>query len=457
MEHDSTSVGVFAAQQHQGTFDSLSTPHAIPLTLLSCSDGQLLHIRKPEAQSRTWPSIPEGENAARGVTLEAQSEEPPAKKQRIECMACNQGFTKRKSLYRHQKRCNNTSPESYRCGECGRNCSRPDILHRHVQSTHQGRPRRRPQGPGNLTQQTSFDTAQESQGSESQPQSIQGTTTPIHSDSPFVFTGENPTESFTNLVSFSETIDTVASVLATSEQHAQAHPHTFTTPAADPNLQSSEHVAILSENDWTPDQSSISYQETSISTSSHELTPATSESSPASFFDEVNLTTDREIERDTEIAADAALAAAVEQKLSLLDVPYASAKPVWEGRNLRPRKIHNPLPCPLCGVERGNSSDDDGEVKTHLERHRKTMEAITFNTAVPDSKVTCTDCDIPFLDIRDLRRHQQSVQHDQGCGFLFDHYRRDPEGKCTGHHPPTTEGQASPDHQRFKNYLRGWE
>jgi hypothetical protein len=235
----------------------------------------------------------------------------------------------------------------------------------------------------------------------------------------------------------------------------QTDSQAFMTLAAELDLQNSGCVAVSSEFDWTPDQSSIGYQRTSISALSTELTPATSKLSSASPVHEFATTANGEIDDDAELAtlaADAALAAAVGQRLSLQDVPYASAKPVWQGRNLRSRRIHNPTPCPLCGHEFGHHPKDTAEVKRHLERHKKRMGAITFNT-VDDTEATCTECQIHFLDTRDLVRHQQSVRTGRWCGFRFNHYN----GDCNGHHPREIEGQANPDHYRFEKALRHWE
>ena len=242
-------------------------------------------------------------------------------------------------------------------------------------------------------------------------------------------------------------------MLTTFEHHTQTYSQAFTTSATVPHLQSSAYVAVSSEDDWSPDQDSTSYQDTPIEASSNGLTPATSKLSPASFVHEVATTTSREIDDDAELAADAALAAAVEHKLSLHDVPYLSAKPVLDGRNLRPRRIRNPTPCPLCGHEFGNGPKDEGEAERHLQRHMTQMKAIDSDTVSNLEANTCTDCQTHFLDVRDLKRHLRSAQGRQRCGLTFDHY----EGTCTGHHPPIIEGRANQDHSRFKVFMREWE
>jgi len=82
------------------------------------------------------------------------------------------------------------------------------------------------------------------------------------------------------------------------------------------------------------------------------------------------------------------------------------------------------------------------------------MEAITYNT-VDDSEAVCFVCQIHFLDIRDFRRHQESVRTGRGCGFEFHHY----DTKCNGHHPRKFRTYENPDHLRFEEALRlvlGW-
>lgn len=230
----------------------------------------------------------------------------------------------------------------------------------------------------------------------------------------------------------------------------------LTTPAKFSDLESSGYAAVSGPDGWTPDQSIVDYQGTSASDLSTELTPATSKLSPASFVNEVTTLANRRIDEDAELAAladDVALAAAVERQLSLLDVPYPNLKPASQGRNLRPRRIDHPTPCPLCGYEFGYALGDDGKVKPHLERHRNRIEAIASDT-VSDSKASCTDCQIHFLDTRDLVGHQQSVQFDRGCGFTFNHHGKQ---ECSGHHPRTIGGQMNPDHDLFTKSLRKWE
>jgi hypothetical protein len=415
-------------------------------------------ILEAELWSNALPSVPDEEEATdsvgatstSGITPESQSGQPPAKKQRIkcECALCGTSFTERKSLYRHQKRCkdhcaqSNTSPESHQCGECGEVCSRLDVLQRHVQSTHQGQPRRRPQGSGNAPQRISFDTALESQGSEPQPQVMNTTTPGLWKDSSFVFTLQDPTTCYTDAVSYSDTVITTF-VPATYEHHAQIYSQAFTTPAAVPDLQSFGYGTISSEDDWSPDQNSISREGTSVS---NDLTPATSKSSAASSAPEVATKSDGDTDDDADLAALA------DRSLNFLDVAYASANPVSRGRNLRPNQIRFPTPCPLCGDELGNGPNDNGEIKIHLERHRSRMEAITYNT-VDDSEAVCFVCQIHFLDIRDFRRHQESVRTGRGCGFEFHHY----DTKCNGHHPRKFRTYENPDHLRFEEALRHWE
>ena len=431
---------------------------------------------RPEAEfwSNPLPSVPEEEEttdstgaaSASGITPEAQLREPPAKKRRIECTGCKKGpFSANKSLYRHQRTCkdycaqSNTSPESHQCGECGEICSRLDILQRHVQSTHRGQPRQRPQGSGDAKQQVSFDTASEPPRSEPQPQVVITTTPGLWNDSPFVFARQDPSECHTGSwvpektvdlggprSTFLDTNDITSPMLATYEHHAQIYSQAFTTPAAVPDLQSSGYIAVSSEDDWTPDQNSTSQEEPSVSAPSNDLTPATSKSSPASSAHEVVTEPDGDRDDDTDLAALA------DRSLNFSDVPYASANPVSQGRNLRPNQIRFPTPCPLCGDELGNGPNDNGEVKLHLERHKSRMEAITYGT-VKDYEAHCIVCQIHFLDIRDLRRHQESVRTGRGCGFEFDHYG----AKCTGHHPREFRIYVNPDHLGFKEALRHWE
>ena len=393
-----------------------------------------------------------GAASASGITPESQLREPPAKKRRIECTGCKKGpFSANKSLYRHQRTCKdycaqfNTSPESHPCGECGEICSRLDILQRHVQSTHQGQPRRRPLGSGNATQRISFDAASESQGSEPQPQVVNTTTPGLWNDSSFMFTGQDPTQPNTTAVPYSNTNDAFTSMQAMYGHHPQTSSQASATPAAELDPQSSGYVTISSEDDWSPDQNSISQEGTSVS---NDLTPATSKSSAASSAPEVATKSDGDTDDDADLAALA------DRSLNFLDVAYASANPVSRGRNLRPNQIRFPTPCPLCGDELGNGPNDNGEVKIHLERHRSRMEAITYNT-VDDSEAVCFVCQIHFLDIRDFRRHQESVRTGRGCGFEFHHY----DTKCNGHHPRKFRTYENPDHLRFEEALRlvlGW-
>jgi hypothetical protein len=450
---------------------------ATPPPRLSAFLHEAIPPGRPEVElwSNSLPSVPEGEaidycsvgaTSASGITPETQSE-PVAKKRRIECTGCKKGpFGANKSLYRHQRTCkdycaqSNTSPESHPCGECEEICSRLDILRRHVQSTHRGQPRRRPPGSGNAPQRISFDTAPEPQRSEPQPQVVITTTPGLWNDSPFVFAGQYPTEFHTGSwvpektvdlggprSTFLDTNDITAPTLATYEHHAQIYSQAFTTPAAVPDLQSSGYIAVSSEDDRTPDENSTSQEEPPISAPSNDLTPATPKSSPASSAHEV--ATEPDGDRDD----DADLAALADRSLNFSDVPYASANPVSQGRNLRPNQIRFPTSCPLCGDELGNGPYDNGKVKLHLERHKSRMEAITYGT-VKDYEAHCFVCQIDFLDIRDLRRHQESVRTGRGCGFEFDHYGT----KCTGHHPQDFFGTyVNPDHLSFKEALRHWE
>jgi hypothetical protein len=427
---------------------------------------------RPEAGlwSSALPSVPEEEEAtdrsgdqgslgsvgatsASGITPESQSRERPAKKRRIECTGCKKGpISANKSLYRHQRTCKdycaqfNTSPESHPCGECGEICSRLDILQRHVQNTHQGQPRRRPQGSGNVTQRISSDTAPEPQGTEPQPQVMNTTTPGLWKDSSLMFTLQDSATCYTGAVSCSDTNDIIASALATYEHHAQIYSQAFMTTAAEPNLQSSGYITVSSEDDRTPDRNSISQEGTSVSAPSNDLTPATSNSSTVSSAHEVAAKPDGDTDDDAELAALA------DRSLNFSDVPYASANPVSQGRNLRPNRIRFPTPCPLCGDELGNGPNDNGEVKMHLERHKSRMEAITYNT-VDDSEAVCIYCQIHFLDIRDLRRHLESVRTGQGCGFEFDHCG----ANCSGHHPRNFRAHEIRIHLRFEEALRRWE
>jgi hypothetical protein len=225
--------------------------------------------------------------------------------------------------------------------------------------------------------------------------------------------------------------------------HHQTSSQASATPAAELDPQSSGYVTISSEDDWSPDQNSISQEGTSVS---NDLTPATSKSSAASSAPEVATKSDGDTDDDADLAALA------DRSLNFLDVSYASANPVSRGRNLRPNQIRFPTPCPLCGDELGNGPNDNGEVKIHLERHRSRMEAITYNT-VDDSEAVCFVCQIHFLDIRDFRRHQDSVRTGRGCGFELHHY----DTKCNGHHPRKFRTYENPDHLRFEEALRHWE
>jgi hypothetical protein len=286
------------------------------------------------------------------------------------------------------------------------------------------------------------------------------TTTPgLWNDSPFVFAGQYPTEFHTGSwvpektvdlggprSTFLDTNDITAPTLATYEHHAQIYSQAFTTPAAVPDLQSSGYIAVSSEDDRTPDENSTSQEEPPISAPSNDLTPATPKSSPASSAHEV--ATEPDGDRDD----DADLAALADRSLNFSDVPYASANPVSQGRNLRPNQIRFPTPCPLCGYEFGRGPNDRGDVEMHLERHKIRINAIDTGT-VRDSEAECTVCQVHFLDVRDLDRHRQSVQRRQKCGFTFHHH----EGNCAGHHPPTIDGRKNLDHHGFKTFLRKWE
>jgi hypothetical protein len=390
-----------------------------------------------------------GANFIGGIASVSNSGEPTPKKQCIEsfkCAGCNEIIAAKNALLRHQRGCDkycaktNTSLSSYKCQVCGLTVKRLDTLRRHVQRKHEDQGSGRPQDSGSIVQQGSFDTALESQGSEFQPRAV---TYPLNVASN-AFTGSDSTNCYNNAFQYSDTNDIIASELATGEYQIETYPQAFTTPAAEPDLQTSGYVGFWPEVDWTPDQSGISYQGTSISASSNELTPATSKLSPASFVHEVATTADHEIN------ADAELAALADRSLNL-NVPYLSAKPVSQGRNLRPRRIRNPIPCPLCGEELGIGPEDGEKVQQHLQRHLERIQAIDKDT-VSGSEPTCIHCKIDFLDPRDLARHSESARTTRSCGFQFDHL----EGKCTGHHPQEID-QTNPDHHRFKNALRQWE
>jgi hypothetical protein len=408
-----------------------------------------------DAEHRGEDTRAVGANFIGGIAPLSNSGEPTPKKQRIEsfkCAGCNEIIAAKNALLRHQRGCNkycaktNTPLSSYKCQVCGLTVKRLDVLRRHVQRKHEDQGSGRPQDSGSIVQQGSFDTLLELQGSE-QPSAI---TRPWDVSS-FEYTALDSITYKNNAGPYWHTTDITAVELADVDQ-MEIDPQIFTTPAATPDLQSSGYVGLPSEDDRALDQSGISYQGTSTSASSNQLTPATSKLSPAGSVHEVAATVDCEVDDDARLVADAALVVAMEQKLSLHEVPYASAKPVSQGRNLRSRRIRNPIPCPLCGDELGNGPNDNGEVKLHLDRHIKRMKAITVNT-VHDSEAFCTDCRIHFLDTRDLKRHRESVRTDGGCGFLFIHINEE----CTGHHPPTTEGQTNPDHDKFTDSLRKWE
>jgi hypothetical protein len=297
-----------------------------------------------------------------------------------------------------------------------------------------------------VTQRISSDTAPEPQGTEPQPQVMNTTTPGLWKDSSLMFTLQDSATCYTGAVSCSDTNDIIASALATYEHHAQIYSQAFMTTAAEPNLQSSGYITVSSEDDRTPDRNSISQEGTSVSAPSNDLTPATSNSSTVSSAHEVAAKPDGDTDDDAELAALA------DRSLNFSDVPYASANPVSQGRNLRPNRIRFPTPCPLCGDELGNGPNDNGEVKMHLERHKSRMEAITYNT-VDDSEAVCIYCQIHFLDIRDLRRHLESVRTGQGCGFEFDHCG----ANCSGHHPRNFRAHEIRIHLRFEEALRRWE
>ena len=395
-------------------------------------------------------------NDIRGATLRPQSEgEPPLKKRRIECVPCDKTFTQYKSLYRHLSRSKAHQAESiHRCDECGQDFTRVDSLQRHVSKLHGGQGSGMLRELGSDTQQGPTHDAQEFQGGQP-PHTADITSICIWDDSLITFAPQDPTEGHTDAVSYSDTETTVAPQLATSEHQTGEEPYTLTTPAAAVDLLSFDDVAFWSEDYWNLDHSIASLHETSISVASNEVAPASSTQSLASRDQEVTHTAGCETDDDadlTSLAASAALAAALEQKLTLFDVPYASAKPVSQGRNLRPRRIQNPMPCPLCGYELGHGLDDKGEVATHLEKHLKRMADIQLN-AVSDSEATCTDCQIHFLDTRDLARHQRTVETGRTCGFTFVHR----EGDCTGHHPRMIGNRTNFDHHYFELSLRHWE
>lgn len=424
---------------------------------------QLFYPENPWPRSQTLPSVIEEEDGDRGesccstgasgTTPSSNPGEPAAKRQRIECTGCNETFGVRKSLLRHQRGCKrysakfSTPLESYLCDDCGLSFGRPDTLRRHVQRLHGGQQNVRLQDSATITQQSSFDTAEKSQGSAVQAQTINSTTKSPSNVSSFAFIGLDSTNCYTNVVPYSNTSYSSLSGLATCEFEMDIDPQVLTTPAAIPNSQASEHAAVSGPDGWTPDQSSISYQGTSARASSSRTTPATSKLSPDSPILGDATTADRDNGDDTDLATLA------DRFLNLFDVPYASANPVSQGRNLRPNLIRFPMPCPLCGDELGNGRYDRGDARKHLERHMQRMEAITMDS-VSDSEAYCTDCQIHFLDTRDLVRHQQSVLRSGDCGFTFSH---DSKGDCAGHHPPRIEGQANPDHCQFENALRHWE
>jgi hypothetical protein len=408
---------------------------------------------------------PEGANSTRGSALEPQSREPPAKKQRIEsdlieCVPCDKIFTEKRSLYRHQRESDahctqhKSPPESFSCDQCGKVYRRLDYLRKHIRKSGHvsrlfgGQPDGVHQEMRNVTQQYSSHASQPSQRSLSRPQDTNVATTLLWSDSTLAFARHDPTECYASTAYYSGVGDTIDSVLATYQRQTETYSQAFAISAAVPDLASLGCAAASSEHDWTADQSSIINQGTSFSAPSNEMTPAASKLSPASFVIEV--ATEADHDKDD----DAGLAALVDRSLNLLDVPYRSANPVSEGRNLRPNQIRFPTPCPLCGYEFGLGPGDDGDVEAHIRRHTQRMEAIDTDT-VSDSEATCTVCQIHFLDTRDLRRHQESVRLRTGrsCGFAFDHKER----ACTGHHPPTLDGQVDSDHRRFKYFLREWE
>lgn len=390
---------------------------------------------------------------ASGTTPSSCSGEPPSKKQRIACKGCNETFGVRKSLLRHQRGCKrystnfNTPLESYRCDDCGLSFARPDTLRRHVQRLHSDQQNVRLQDSEEITRQGSIDDAQKSQGSESRTHIVHSTTTRPLDVSSFAFTGLDSTKCYTSAVSHSNTNYTSASELATGELPMDIDSRLSTTPASITDLQASEYVPTSELDGWTPDMSNFSHQGTSSSASSNGMTPATSNLSPDSLV----LGNADPADRDN--GDDADLAMLADRSLSLIDVPYASANPVSQGRNLRPNLIRFPMPCPLCGDELGNNRYDRGDARKHMEQHMRRMEAITMDS-VSDSEAYCSDCQIHFLDNRDLARHQQSVRRSGGCGFTFSHCVK---GDCVGHHPPRIEGHANPDHCHFKNALRLWE
>jgi uncharacterized C2H2 Zn-finger protein len=438
---------------------------------------------------------PEGANFTRGSALEPQSREPPTKKQRIEsdlieCVPCDKMFTEKRALYRHLRESDahrtqhKSPPESFSCDQCGKVYRRLEYLRKHIgKSGHVsrlsgGQPDGVHQEMRNVTQQYASHASQPSQRSLFRPQDTSIATTLPWSDSTLAFARHDPTECYASTAYYSGVGDTIDSVLATYQHQTETYSQAFAIPAAVPDSASLGCAAASSEHDWTADQSSIINQGTSLSAPSNEMTPAASKLSPASFVIEV--ATEADHDKDD----DAGLAALVDRSLNLLDVPYRSANPVSEGRNLRPNQIRFPTPCPLCGYEFGLGPGDYGDVEAHIRRHTQRMEAIDTDT-VSDSEATCTVCQIHFLDTRDLRRHQKPVRLRAGrscgfafdfaldhkeracrrhqesvrlragrsCGFAFDHKER----ACTGHHPPTLDGQVDLDHRRFKYFLREWE
>jgi len=399
------------AQQNQARSGNLPPPQAAPLLSSSRSYDQFLNSGGLEPPSGTLYSIPEDgqlTDQRRGHPLNpsvSNLEEPPAKKQRVQCEGCNETLGAKKSLKRHRETCEEycaklgISPKSYRCDECSLEAKRPDILRRHVQTIHRGQPRKKQKGSKITTQQSSPDVAQEPQGSEHQRHTISITTTRRWDDSSFALARRDPTECYASMVSYSGTSENIHSELRTHGEQTEAYSHVIAVPASVPDLKSPEHATASSEYGWTSNQSSNTYQGTYSSAPSDKMTPATYKPSPASIV----------IEVATEVGHDEydddGLAALANRLLNVHDVPSLGVNQIPQGRSLRPNRIRSTKPCPLCGCELSRSPIDNGDVGAHIGRHIKRMQAIESNT-VSDSEATCTVCQIDFLDSRDLRRHR---------------------------------------------------
>lgn len=141
-----------------------------------------------------------------------------------------------------------------------------------------------------------------------------------------------------------------------------------------------------------------------------------------------------------------------QQFLPVFDVKYRSGTmvPVLEGQNPRPRQIRDPRPCPICQEAFSVSVDDGHKVNQHITKHIRENEAMLESSS--EFQIKCADCDVPFWNTADLEWHLKSVERYKECGFKFAHGGI----LCTGHHPPSIDGQEHKDHRRFRTHLFAW-